>query len=67
MSLSTVPLSEQSARVQYDCRSTNRTVTFTFLCVRSGYGDITVLELFELLDEPYTPIMGRLYEQLIRE
>jgi hypothetical protein len=35
--------------------------------VRSGYGDITVLELFELLDEPYTPIMGRLYEQLIRE
>jgi len=31
-----------------------------------GYGDITVLELFELLDEPYTPIMGRLYEQLIR-
>lgn len=31
-----------------------------------GYGDITVLELFEHLDEPYTPIMGRLYEQLIR-
>jgi hypothetical protein len=34
---------------------------------RSDYGDITVLEFFEYLEEPLSPVILRLYEHLIRK
>jgi hypothetical protein len=42
--------------------------TCIHVCISScsNYGDITVLEFFDYMEEPLTPIIERLYEQLIR-